>query len=178
MEEIGKLLREVREEKGLTLDDISRETKIQKKYLSALEEGDFSLFSGEIYIKGALRNYAQAVGINVSEILSLYSQFKEKYNFEVKNDRNKTKKEQSIFFSCKEKKPFPSVALIWIILLTFVVGGSIWYLYGQGSKKETKAPYPEGYLLEDVEKQEEPAPQDVVSAEKPKQSKAACQNGP
>ena len=147
VKEVGEFLREVREEKGLTLDDISRETKIQIKYLFALEEGDFSLFSGEIYIKGALRNYARVVGINDDEIISFYDQFKKKYAAEKNSDSEKPKKRQNIFLNQKEKNPFPGAALIWIVLFVFIAGGSIWYLYGQGSKNKTKAPYPEGYIF-------------------------------
>lgn len=167
MEEIGKLLREVRREKNITLDDISQKTKIQKKYLHALEEGDFSIFSGEIYIKGALRNYAQAAGLNADEILTLYNQFKNKQSFVEKNEQQVTKKEQSIYFTRKEKKPFPSVVFIWITLLIFVFAGSIWYLYGQDYQKERKKTYPEGYLLEDAEKQNKSATPSIIPAEEP-----------
>lgn len=151
VKEIGEFLREVREEKGLTLDDISRETKIQIKYLFALEEGDFSLFSGEIYIKGALRNYARVVGINDNEIISFYDQLKKKYAAEENNDSGKPKKGRNIFLNQKERKPFPGAALIWIVLFAFVAGGSVWYLYGQGPENKTEAPYPEGYYFDGVE---------------------------
>ena len=171
MEEIGKLLREVRREKNITLDDISQKTKIQKKYLHALEEGDFSIFSGEIYVKGALRNYAQVAGLNADEILSLYNQLKKKQNFAEKNEQQGTRKKQHLFFTRKEKKPFPSVAFIWIILLTFVFAGSIWYLYEQSYQKNKKPLYPNSYFLEDVEKQAKPATPDIVPIEKPQKEK-------
>jgi cytoskeletal protein RodZ len=151
VKEIGEFLREAREEKGLTIEDISRETKIQIKYLFALEEGDFSLFSGEIYIKGALRNYARVVGISDSDIISFYEQFKKKHAVEENGDSDKLKKGQNIFLNQKEKKSSSGAALIWIGLFVFVVCGSIWYLSGQSSENKSRAPRPEGYFFEGTE---------------------------
>ena len=92
MKEIGNLLRQAREEKGKSLDEISRETKIQKRYLSLLEEGDFSSFSGEVYLKGALRNFAEAVCLNSSEIILLYDQaIKANKTIEEKIEKEKEK---------------------------------------------------------------------------------------
>ena len=39
MTELGQVLKEARLNKGLSLDDIHKETKIQKRYLEAIEEG-------------------------------------------------------------------------------------------------------------------------------------------
>ena len=39
--EIGKILRKAREEKGYTLDDLQQMTKIQKRYLIAIEDENF-----------------------------------------------------------------------------------------------------------------------------------------
>ena len=72
MQEIGNLLKKERQEKGISLEEISRKTKIQVRYLQALEDGDFSRFAGKVYIKGALRNYAESVGINATELISYY----------------------------------------------------------------------------------------------------------
>ncbi|HPU00676.1 MAG: helix-turn-helix domain-containing protein [Firmicutes bacterium] len=72
MKELGELLRKARLERKLTLKDISEQTKIQIHYLEALEEGDFDKFPGEVYLKGALRNFADAVGLDPQEVLVHY----------------------------------------------------------------------------------------------------------
>ena len=72
MREIGQVLRQAREEKGMTLEQVSSRTMIAKKYLRALEEGDFNLFPGEVYLKGALRKYAAELGLNQEGLLSRY----------------------------------------------------------------------------------------------------------
>ena len=43
MTELGNRLKEAREEKGMSLDDLQAATKIQKRYLTALEEGNYDI---------------------------------------------------------------------------------------------------------------------------------------
>ncbi len=64
MRDIGCLLRERREELGLSLADIQKTTKVRSKWLVALEDGDEAAFPAEVYLKGFLRSYAEAVGLD------------------------------------------------------------------------------------------------------------------
>jgi len=59
-------LRELRNSKGITLDQISDYTKIKLKYLEKLESGDFS-FKSDVYIKLFLKEYLKFVDIEKSE---------------------------------------------------------------------------------------------------------------
>ncbi len=70
MQDLGEQLRRARQEKNLTLEDVHSQTKIQIRYLEALERGDSSPFAGEVYFKGALRNFAQVVGLDPEQLLS------------------------------------------------------------------------------------------------------------
>lgn len=72
MEALGKKLKEARLSRNLDLDQISRETNITRRYLEALEEEDFTIFPGEPYLLGFLRNYAEYLGLDSNELLSLY----------------------------------------------------------------------------------------------------------
>jgi cytoskeletal protein RodZ len=73
---LGEKLRQAREEKGRTLDQVSRDTLIAARYIQALEREDFSIFPGEPYILGFLRNYSEYLGLDVQEQLSLYRALK------------------------------------------------------------------------------------------------------
>ncbi|HPQ03504.1 MAG TPA: helix-turn-helix domain-containing protein, partial [Bacillota bacterium] len=64
MNEIGVLLREAREASGMSLEEVSEATKIRSKYLEAIEQGDFAVIPGEVYLKGFMRNYADCVGLD------------------------------------------------------------------------------------------------------------------
>lgn len=73
MSELGQALREAREEKGLSLDDLQEETKIQKRYLSAIEKGDFKQLPGDFYIRAFIKSYAEAVGLDFSTFAQQYA---------------------------------------------------------------------------------------------------------
>lgn len=72
MKELGALLKEAREGLQIPLREISEKTKIQLHYLEALENGDFSKFTRDVYLKGALKSYAVAVGLDPAEVLARY----------------------------------------------------------------------------------------------------------
>jgi cytoskeletal protein RodZ len=66
------MLRRAREEKQITLDQLSRATKISKTNLTALEAGDFDRLPAPIYTRGFLRAYAREVGLDPEEVVELY----------------------------------------------------------------------------------------------------------
>lgn len=67
--EIGEKLRAARLAKGFTLDDIQQTTKIQKRYLNAIENGDFEQLPGDFYVRAFTKQFAQAVDLDSEELL-------------------------------------------------------------------------------------------------------------
>jgi hypothetical protein len=61
--EIGNSLREARLRQQLEFPEIEKTTKIRSKYLRALEEEKFDLLPAPTYVKGFLRTYADALGL-------------------------------------------------------------------------------------------------------------------
>ena len=72
MDTFGEKLRSCRETKGYSLEQIARDTNIAKKFLAALEEEDFTIFPGEPYLIGFLKNYSEYLGLASSEIVTLH----------------------------------------------------------------------------------------------------------
>ncbi|WP_311407993.1 helix-turn-helix domain-containing protein [Liquorilactobacillus uvarum] len=70
MTEIGKKLKNARIEKGYTLDDLQQITKIQKRYLIAIEDERFEALPGDFYVKAFVRQYADTVGLDSEELLT------------------------------------------------------------------------------------------------------------
>jgi len=66
---IGEKLKEIRESKGFSLDEIQEETKIQKRYLRAIEDGNFHILPGSFYARAFIKEYAQALGLDYEELL-------------------------------------------------------------------------------------------------------------
>ncbi|MFF2908627.1 RodZ domain-containing protein [Paenibacillus sp. NPDC057934] len=69
MSELGRQLKEARLQKGMSLDDVQEVTKIRKKYLEAIEAGDYKVLPGSFYVRAFIKTYAEAVGINPDELL-------------------------------------------------------------------------------------------------------------
>ncbi|AQR53667.1 transcriptional regulator [Lactobacillus delbrueckii subsp. bulgaricus] len=69
---IGEQLRKAREAKGLSISDIEKATKIQSRYLEAIENNDFDKLPGDFYVRAFIRQYAQIVGLDGKELLSQY----------------------------------------------------------------------------------------------------------
>lgn len=76
MESIGEQLRSARENKGITFEQIYRDTNIPKKYLEALEAEDFAQFPGETYLLGFMRSYGDYLGLDSKELIALYKSIK------------------------------------------------------------------------------------------------------
>ena len=72
MDEIGNILREAREAKGLTLAEIEESTRINRKFLDALENGEYERLPTAVHIRGYLRNYARFLDLDPSPLLERY----------------------------------------------------------------------------------------------------------
>lgn len=72
MTELGNRLKEARLAKDLSLDDLQAMTKIQKRYLIGIEEGNYSSMPGNFYVRAFIKQYAEALGLNPEEIFETY----------------------------------------------------------------------------------------------------------
>jgi len=72
MESLGQWLRQEREARNISLEEIVSATKIGTRYLEALEADRLDRMPGGFFIKGIIRNYARAVGLDPDEILGRY----------------------------------------------------------------------------------------------------------
>lgn len=58
--------------KGISLEDIALRTKISLRFLRAIEAEEFELLPGGIFNTSYLRQYAAAIGMDESELISYY----------------------------------------------------------------------------------------------------------
>jgi cytoskeleton protein RodZ len=69
---LGAMLRECRETKGLSLDDLSRDTRISLRALLALEEDRLKDLPAPIFVRGFIRAYCRVVGESPERALAFY----------------------------------------------------------------------------------------------------------
>jgi cytoskeleton protein RodZ len=72
MGNFGDTLRQEREFRGITLDAITRVTKISNRHLMALEQEHFDVLPGGVFNKSMVREYARFVGLNQEEWVGRY----------------------------------------------------------------------------------------------------------
>jgi cytoskeletal protein RodZ len=124
MKTIGQQFAEERKNKGLTLKEVEKETKIKEEFLRAIEQGDFKSLPSSAYASGFVRNYAKFLGLPAEKSLALYRrEFDEKKNVEVLPRGFSNPNEYA-----PPKFRFGRTALL-IVGLFFVVAGFLIYQY-------------------------------------------------
>jgi cytoskeletal protein RodZ len=72
MKTAGDLLKEKRLLKELSLEDVSRKTKIKVEFLDAIENSDYALLPSATFAKGFLRNYATFLYLNPDTMVAMF----------------------------------------------------------------------------------------------------------
>ena len=75
----GAVLKQIRELKSITLDELANITCIRSTYLEAIENENFKQFSSEIYLKGYLICYVEAMKLPIEQIIEEYIQLYKNY---------------------------------------------------------------------------------------------------
>lgn len=68
LQSAGEMLRQARERKQLSIEDIAKDTRIPQRHLSSIEAGDFDALPGRTYAIGFAKSYARAVGLSDATI--------------------------------------------------------------------------------------------------------------
>lgn len=72
MASLGSYLRELREGRGLSLEELSRATRVAPRYLEALETDNLAALPGHVFARGFLRAYCQTLETPPDEAIALY----------------------------------------------------------------------------------------------------------
>ncbi len=73
MDSIGRYLRHARESRAMSVEEVSRATRIPVSAIERIEADHFDDLPGEVFVRGFLRAYARAVSIPVEEVLARYT---------------------------------------------------------------------------------------------------------
>jgi len=74
MKELGQFLKEKREEKGVSLEEVSVATKIGVRVLQSIEDGDLSKLPPKAFVRGFIQSYAKYLNLDVKEILDKFQE--------------------------------------------------------------------------------------------------------
>src|SRR6516225_2944171 len=70
--DVGAALRQAREQRGMSLEDIEKLTKIRVSILDAIETNRSDRLPQEIYVRGFVRAFAREVGLDRDDIAQQY----------------------------------------------------------------------------------------------------------
>lgn len=68
----GKVLKQLRERRGISLQDIADRTRISITYLGYMEEENFNKFPADVYLKSYLSQYAKVLQLDINLIVDGY----------------------------------------------------------------------------------------------------------
>lgn len=127
MRTVGQLLKETREAKLYTLDEVEKHTKIRKELLKALEEDDYTKLPPLTFIQGFIKNYGKFLGLDPGKLLAILRR-----DFEAKKHPPVIMESFSNPLSRKKILITPS-RLIGIVLAVIVLGffAYLWVEYRQ-----------------------------------------------
>src|ERR1700691_2306356 len=74
MADIGATLREARMRAHIDITEVETRTKIRAKYLRAMENEEWDLLPGEVYVKSFLRTYGEYLGLDTRQLVDDFNQ--------------------------------------------------------------------------------------------------------
>ncbi len=72
MQTVGQILKDEREKRFLSLDEIEKITKIRKELLQALEEGHYQKLPPATFVQGFIKNYGKFLKLDTEKLLAVF----------------------------------------------------------------------------------------------------------
>src|ERR1700737_2373195 len=133
MTDIGSTLREARMRARIDISEVEARTKIRAKYLRAIENEEWDLLPGQVYVKSFLRTYGDFLGVDSRMLIE---EFKRRYERPTDSDVRRITP-----LGRERERPrgprLPSWAPIGLVLVALVV---VLYIVGSNATKTSNAP--------------------------------------
>jgi len=162
--DLGAKLKAIREEKGLSLEDVTETTKIRTNFLEDIENGNYGNFPGSVYVRGFVKSY-----LHVLDADNLWPEFKP-YLF---SEEIVGTPDIMLGDCIPPTKGFKQTSRLWlIIVLLMMIAGFGWYGLSVWSSPDrqfsslerTAPPVNDGEMATVAEKISEPSEQPVIQS--------------
>lgn len=128
MTELGNRLKEARLAKGLSLEDLQSITKIQKRYLIGIEEGNYSSMPGNFYVRAFVKQYAEALQLNPDEIFETYkNEIPATHNEDLPEQLSRVKTRKTV--TDGSSKIFDIIPIVLIGVFIIGAAGLLYYFF-------------------------------------------------
>ncbi len=129
---IGDTLADARRQAGLTITQVSQQTRIRESIIAAIEQGDFSSCGGDFYARGHIRSIASVVGIDPAPLIREY---------DAEHGPPAAMRAAKVFepatpIRIKEPRRF-GIGKLAVVLLLAAAGYGVYHLVSSGSAHNT-----------------------------------------
>jgi len=173
METIGEYLKRIREERGLSVQQVSVKTRISPVFIEALEENRLDQFPGEVFARGFVQSYGRCLGLDDPDTMGRFNQSARSFF------RERDEKKRTTELSAEQEKvrhEFRGRAIRGVIVavlgLTIV---AVYVINSRNSKiaKQTPAPISSPEAVPPSESQSGPPELALPAVNKPVYNEAA-----
>jgi helix-turn-helix protein/uncharacterized protein DUF4115 len=131
---IGETLADARRQAGVTITQVSRETRIRESIIRDIEQDDFSSCGGDFYARGHIRSVARAVGTDSVPLISAY---------DAEHGPPGTLRAAEVFepstpIKIRERRS-PSLSMIVVVVLLAIIGFGTYRLVSHHGGTKTAA---------------------------------------
>jgi Helix-turn-helix domain/Domain of unknown function (DUF4115) len=141
---IGEALAEARDQAGLSVDQVSQQTRIRPVIIRGIEAGDYSVCGGDFYARGHIRSIAQAVGTDPGPLIEEYDR-----DYRATGPIAATGLDELVARSREPRRPRLSPALLIAAAVVVVLGAAGYYFAGGpspfGSSPQAASSSPAGH---------------------------------
>jgi cytoskeletal protein RodZ len=120
MDSIGEFFKQVRETKGLTVDEVASKTRIRTDFVKALEEGNFAKLPDQVFARGFVRSYARSLGLDEEDAIHRFIQSAGAF-YEKQDERERLKVRQAEEERKRQANRKAVAIAIGIAILTLVI---------------------------------------------------------
>ncbi|HEX2639749.1 MAG TPA: helix-turn-helix domain-containing protein [Pyrinomonadaceae bacterium] len=119
---LGQKLRQAREERGISVGEVSEQTRISPHYIESIENDDYKTLPGGIFNKGFIKSYARYVGFDEQEALGDYSKLMASQNEGIAPDEPRTYRPEVLTDDNYSSSRLPTLILAGVILALMTAG--------------------------------------------------------
>lgn len=120
---LGEFLRQEREKKGITVEQVASATKISVRMLHALEADQYEDLPAKPFIRGFVTSYAKFIGLDARQILTDYAQF-----IDQRSQERPDREGGHSGYAFERKDVEQSRAFLWGVMTVFIIIGAIFML--------------------------------------------------
>ena len=118
MVRLGQRLREIRQYKGLSIEEVAKATKIRAQFISAIESGDYKNLPAKAYAQGFVKNYVAFLSLPQRESLAMFRrEFDEREHVDVLPESFTHKREIPL-----HRFRWQGAAIVTGIILILIIG--------------------------------------------------------